>query len=103
MTTDHLIGDTYCTFACYKMKEAVKESLGFAERSAVIDEEADMGDTKCNRNCVDVCPNVKIGNETIIIKDNGKVVIDALSCGCCEICVQECPYGAIEIIDKKLI
>ena len=102
MTTDPQIGDTILHLAGYKMKAAVKESIGFSERSAAVDEEACMGDTECDRNCIEVCPTMKIGDETIIIKDNGKVIIDALSCGCCEICVRECPYGAIEITDKKI-
>ncbi|AEG18407.1 DUF166 domain-containing protein [Methanobacterium paludis] len=102
MKTDPMIGDTILHLAGYKIKEAVKESLGFAEASAVVDEESCMGDTECDHNCIDVCPNVKIGDDTIILKDNGKVVIDPASCGCCEICVRECPYGAIEIVDEEI-
>jgi NAD-dependent dihydropyrimidine dehydrogenase PreA subunit len=97
MSTDICVGDTILHLAGYKIKEAVKHELGFASKSAVIDEEICEGGDNCDHICYGVCPNVKIGDKTVVIKENGKVEIDALSCGCCEICVQKCPFGAIEI------
>ena len=52
---------------------------------------------------MDVCPNVKIGDNTITINQNKKAVVNPASCGSCEICIRACPYGAIEIIDEKII
>ena len=103
MATDSIIGDTILHLAGYKIKEAVKEGLGFASKSAVVDEEICMGGVDCEHLCLDVCPNVKIGDDTITIKENEKAVINPASCGCCEICIRECPYGAIELIEEKII
>lgn len=97
MNIDPHLGDTILHLAGYKIKEAVKKELGFASKSAVVDEEICEGGDNCDHICFEVCPNVKIGDETVKIKENGKVEIDAASCGCCEICIQKCPFGAIEI------
>ncbi|MDD3984726.1 MAG: hypothetical protein PHY59_02290 [Methanobacterium sp.] len=61
-----------------------------------------MGGEGCEHICMDVCPNIKIGDKTIKIKDNGKTNINPVSCGCCEICVRTCPYSAIKIVGKKV-
>jgi thymidylate synthase len=103
MATDSIVGDTILHLAGYKIKEAVKEGLGFASKSAVVDEEICMGGVDCEHLCFDVCPNVKIGDDTITINENEKAVINPASCGCCEICIRECPYGAIELIEEKII
>jgi len=100
MSVDPQVGDTILHLAGYKIKEAVKKELGFAAKSAVVDEETCEGGDNCDHICYDVCPNVKIGDETVKIKGNEKAEIDAQSCGCCEICIQKCPFGAIEIEDK---
>ncbi len=97
MSVDPQVGDTILHLAGYKIKEAVKRELGFAAKSAVVDEETCQGGDNCGHICHEVCPNVNIGDETVKIKENGKVEIDALSCGCCEICIQKCPFGAIEL------
>ena len=102
MATDSFIGDTILHLAGYKIKEAVKESVGFATKSAVVDESSCMGGEDCEHLCIDVCPNIKIGDNTITVNDNGKAVINSASCGCCEICIRECPYGAIEIIEERI-
>ncbi len=102
MATDSIVGDTILHLAGYKIKEAVKEGLGFATKSAVVDEESCMGGEDCEHICIDVCPNVKIGDNTITVNDNEKAVINPASCGCCEICIRECPYGAIEIIEERI-
>ena len=102
MATDTVVGDTILHLAGYKIKEAVKEGLGFASKSAVVDVETCMGGVDCEHICQDVCPNVKIGDNTITVNQNAKAVINPLSCGCCEICIRECPYSAIEIIKEKI-
>jgi len=103
MATDTVVGDTILHLAGYKIKEAVKEGLGFAVKSAVVDEETCMDDSDCDHICRDVCPNVKIGDNSITVNENQKAVINPASCGCCEICIRECPYGAIEMIEEKII
>jgi ferredoxin len=97
MNVDLQIGDTLLHLAGYKIKEAVKRELGFAAESAVVDEEICQGGDNCDHICHEICPNVKIGDKTVRIKENGKVEIDAMSCGCCKICVPKCPFGAISI------
>ena len=94
MDVDPQIGDTLLHLAGYKIKEAVKKELGFAAKSAVVCEEICEGGDNCAHICYDVCP---MRDETIKIKENNKVEIDAQSCGCCSICVQKCPFGAISI------
>ena len=94
MNVDPQIGDTILHLAGYKIKEAVKRELGFAAKSAVVREEICRGGDNCDHICYEVCP---IRDETVKIKENGKVEIDAQSCGCCSTCVQKCPFGAISI------
>jgi NAD-dependent dihydropyrimidine dehydrogenase PreA subunit len=103
MAIDPVVGDTILHLAGYKIKEAVKVGLGFAQKSAFVDEEICMGGVNCDHICLDVCPNVKIGDKTITINENKKAVINPASCGSCEICIRECPYSAIEIIEEKII
>ena len=102
MNTDPGLGDTLLHIAGYNIKEAVKRGLGFASRSAVVVEEDCMGDADCDHNCRDVCPQVKTGAGTVTIKDNGKAYIDPASCGLCEMCIRECPYAAIELVEKRI-
>ena len=97
MDVDPQIGDTLLHIAGYRIKEAVKRELGFADKSAVVDEEICQGGDNCGYICFEVCP---IGNETVEIKENGKAKIDANSCGHCSICVQKCPFDAITIKNK---
>ena len=94
MNVDPQIGDTILHLAGYKIKEAVKRELGFAAKSAVVNEEICQGGDNCDYICYEVCP---IGDETVQIKENGKVEIDAQSCGYCSICVRKCPFGALKI------
>ena len=44
---------------------------------------------------------VKVGVDTILIGEDHKAVIDPASCGCCEQCLDECPYGSIEIVKQR--
>jgi thymidylate synthase len=103
MAIDTVVGDTILHLAGYKIKEAVKVGLGFAQKSAFVDEAICRGGVDCDHICMDVCPNVKIGDKTITINENKKAVVNPASCGSCEICMRECPYGAIEITDEKII
>lgn len=94
MNVDPQTGDTILHLAGYRIKEAVKRELGFAAKSAVVDGEICQGGDNCGYICHDMCP---VGDETVKIQENGKVEIDTHSCGYCSICVQKCPFGAIEI------
>jgi len=96
MKEDPLAGDTLMHIAGYQAKEAVKRSLGYAIRSAVVDPEDCEGE-ECDHPCQEHCPQVRCGIPTITKDEEGKAVIDPASCGLCEICIQKCPYGAIEI------
>ena len=100
MSVDSQVGDTILHLAGYKIKEAVKKELGFAAKSAVVDEELCQGGENCDHICYNECPLVKIGDKTIIIKEDNKVEINPKTCGYCGICVQKCPFGAIEIKDN---
>lgn len=102
MATDPVVGDTILHLAGYKIKKAVKEAIGFASKSAVVDVDVCMGGDGCDHICMDVCPNIKIGDETITIDDDQKAHINPASCGSCEICIRECPYGAIEMMEEKI-
>jgi len=100
MTTDPVVGDTILHLAGYQTKEAVKRALGFAMRSAVVDPETCEAD-ECQHECIKHCPQVQIGWDTVKLNDKEQAVIDPASCGCCEICIKECPYGSIEMEEKK--
>jgi NAD-dependent dihydropyrimidine dehydrogenase PreA subunit len=102
MSIDPIIGDTLLHIAGYKIKEAVKNELGFAAKSAVVNEDKCQGGDNCDYICQKECPTLKIGDETVNIKENGKAKIDPEFCGCCGICVTKCPFEAIKIKDKKL-
>jgi Pyruvate/2-oxoacid:ferredoxin oxidoreductase delta subunit len=102
MIVDNSTGDTILHLASYKTKEAIKRTLGFTNRAAVVDEEICEGSGTCEHFCLDACPNVIIGGDTITLNEDGKAHIDPGSCGVCEICVKECPYGVIEIWEEKI-
>lgn len=100
MTTDPVVGDTILHLAGYQTKEAVKRALGFAMRSAVVDHETCEA-SECEHECIKHCPQVQIGLDTVNLNENEQAVIDPASCGACEICINECPYGSIEMEEKK--
>jgi NAD-dependent dihydropyrimidine dehydrogenase PreA subunit len=102
MITDNATGDTILHLASYKIKEAVKSTLGFTNRSAVVDEEVCEGSGTCDHLCLKSCPNVLSGGDTITLNNDGIAHIDPASCGVCEICVKECPYGVIEVWEEKI-
>lgn len=103
MAQDSELGDTILHVAGYQTKEAVKKALGFTDRSAVVYTEDCLGGEDCDHLCRDICPQVKTGHDTITIDENGKAHIDPASCGCCELCIKECPHGAIELAEEKFI
>ena len=94
--TDPSVGDTSMHLASYQIKEAVKRALGFATKSAVVDQETCNPD-ECQEECVKNCPQVLIGLDTITLDEDDQIVIDPATCGYCEICVRECPLNAISI------
>jgi ferredoxin len=100
MSIDSIIGDTLMHIAGYKIKEAVKKELGIALKSAVVDKETCQGGDNCNYICRDECPTFKIGDETIILTEEGKVEINPEFCGYCGICIQNCPFKAITLVDN---
>lgn len=102
MVKDNVTGDTMLHLAGYKTKEAIKRELGFATQSALVDYDTCEGGDECEYLCIDICPNVIAGDNTIYIGDNKKAIIDPATCGCCEICIKECPYGAIELYNEKI-
>ena len=103
MTHDRVLGDTILHVAGYLSKEAVKRALGFTMKSAVVDlETCNVDDEHCDHLCVENCPQVQVGGDTVTIREDDKAFIDPASCGCCELCISECPYGSIEIVIKRL-
>ena len=98
--TDPSVGDTSMHLASYQIKEAVKRGLGFAVKSAVVDNETCNLD-ECQQECIKSCPQVLIGLDTITINEDGQAVIDPATCGYCEICIKECPLNAITVKNAK--
>ncbi|MCK5398074.1 MAG: ATP-binding cassette domain-containing protein, partial [Thermoplasmata archaeon] len=54
---------------------------------------------RCNQECINYCPKVRSGDETIVMGEKGKPVITEALCVGCGICVHKCPFGAIQIIN----
>lgn len=102
MAKDSELGDSILHVAGYQTKEAVKRALGFAVKSMVVIEEDCMGVDECENMCIKICPQVRAGNDIIKIDKEGIAHIDPGACGCCEICINECPYGAIELVEKRI-
>ena len=53
---------------------------------------------RCSKECINYCPPVRTGTETITMGDKGKPVIAEELCVGCGICVHKCPFDAIKII-----
>ncbi|MBS3815143.1 MAG: ribosome biogenesis/translation initiation ATPase RLI [Hadesarchaea archaeon] len=54
---------------------------------------------KCALECQKFCPGVRVGDETIVIDEEGMPVISEELCTGCGICVHKCPFNAIHIIN----
>ncbi|MCK4938436.1 MAG: ribosome biogenesis/translation initiation ATPase RLI [Methanosarcinales archaeon] len=53
---------------------------------------------KCGHECINFCPRVRTGDETVVIGEDGKAVISEELCVGCGICIKKCPFDAIMII-----
>lgn len=67
-------------------------------RIAIVDRDYCKSD-KCNFECNRFCPIVRAGREIVWLDEQGKAVIDEQGCIGCGICVEKCPFHAIEIIN----
>jgi len=54
---------------------------------------------ECNFECNRFCPIVRAGNNIVWLDEQGKAVIDEVGCIGCGICVEKCPFHAIEIVN----
>ena len=94
-------------FDIKKFEEVVKEEVNAEEPSVIIAQRpcALLKTVKYSGNCkiTDKCKNckmcMKLGCPAITLKD-GKVVIDATQCNGCGLCINVCPFGAIEKEEK---
>lgn len=86
----------------YRARESIKKALGFAMKSAVVDIETCVGLKECDSLCLKSCPNNMNNIETIRSDEEDYAFINPVSCGTCEICLEECPYGSIEIYERKI-
>ncbi len=90
-------------FDIKKFEEVVKEEVDAEEPSVIIAQRpcALLKTVKYSGRCkiTDKCKNckmcMKLGCPAITLKD-GKVVIDATQCNGCGLCINVCPFGAIE-------
>jgi len=67
-------------------------------RIAVLDREKCQPE-KCSAECKNFCPGVRVGDETIVMDEEGKPIISEELCTGCGICVHKCPFEAIQIIN----
>lgn len=102
MATDNITGDTILHLASYRTKESIKRAIGFTWKVAKVDPETCEGFEECDNACLNSCPNVLTNVETIYYDEDEKAIIDPATCGVCEICIHECPYGAIEVYEEKI-
>ncbi len=94
-------------FDIKKFEEVVKTEVNAEEPSVIIAQRpcALLKTVKYSGSCkiTDACKNckmcMKLGCPAITLKDN-KVVIDATQCNGCGLCLNVCPFGAIEKEEK---
>jgi ATP-binding cassette, sub-family E, member 1 len=68
-------------------------------RIAILDKEKCQPKT-CNYLCKNLCPGVRMGEDTITIDEKTQYpIIDEVLCTGCGICVNRCPHKAISIIN----
>lgn len=96
------IGDSLLHLARYNSRESIKRALGFTCLSAVVDEDVCEGSEVCEKLCLKICPREKVNVETVTFNDKGKSTINPVTCGVCELCIEECPYGAIEVFKGRI-
>ncbi|PTD94332.1 ribosome biogenesis/translation initiation ATPase RLI [archaeon SCG-AAA382B04] len=67
-------------------------------RIAVVDKEK-CQPKKCSKECINFCPRVRAGDDTIVMGEDNKPIISEELCIGCNICVRKCPFNAIKIIN----
>jgi len=53
---------------------------------------------KCNKECYNFCPRVRMGDELFSWDEKDKPIIDEALCVGCGICAHKCPFDALRII-----
>ncbi|MFW6141340.1 MAG: ribosome biogenesis/translation initiation ATPase RLI [Candidatus Saliniplasma sp.] len=66
-------------------------------RIAVVLEDKCRSD-RCGYECIQYCPRVRTGDETVVKTEDGIKISEELCAGC-GICVDKCPFDAIKIIN----
>jgi len=53
---------------------------------------------RCNKECEKFCPRARVGDEIITFDKHGRPIISEELCVGCGICINKCPFDAIQII-----
>jgi len=67
-------------------------------RIAILNKEKCKG-AECGYICMKVCPRNRSGDECIVTEEDKKPLIDEELCIGCSICVKQCPFEAIKIVN----